>query len=173
MSTAKREKGVDEMSIFDDLGKKLSKAGGNAVEKTKQRTEIARINGRIKDEKKKIDESHRIIGEMFVEAFRDEAPEEFEVYIRQIDESNENIEKYKEDIDRVKGVKKCPVCGKELLAQDHFCSECGADFEEAVKEAEHAARFDEDSEVATCPDCGAIIKAGAEVCPACGVRFDR
>ena len=162
------------MSIFDDLGKKLSKAGGNAVEKTKQRTEIARINGRIKEENKKINECHRIIGEMFVEGFRDEAPEEFQVYIRQIDESRDNIDKYREDIDRVKGVKKCPVCGKELLAEDHFCSECGAEFEEAQKEAEaSAARYDEDTEVAACPECGAIIKAGAESCPACGVRFDK
>ncbi len=162
------------MSIFDDLGKKLSKAGGNAVEKTKKHTEIARINGRIKEEKKKIDECHRKLGEMFVESFRDEAPEEFQVYIRQIDDCLDNIEKYREDIDRVKGVKKCPVCGKELLAEDHFCSECGADFEEASKEAEKAARCDdEDAEVMTCPECGAIIKGNVDACPACGVRFDR
>ncbi len=161
------------MSIFDDLGKKLSKAGGNAVEKTKQRTEIARFNGRIKDENKKIDESYRQIGKLFVEHYRDEAPEEFDVFIRQIDESLENIEKYHEDIDRVKGVKKCPVCGKELLAEDHFCSECGADFEEASKEAEHFSESDDDGEVAPCPECGAIIKTGVDVCPACGVRFDK
>ncbi len=160
------------MSIFDDLGKKISKAGGNAVEKTKQRTEISRINGRIKEENKKIDESYRKIGEMFVENFREEAPEEFLVFIRQIDESHDNIEKYLEDINKVKGVKKCPSCGTILPDDAHFCSKCGIDFKEA--ESRRLSEEEEGSnQIMACPECGAIIKEDVDVCPACGVKIER
>ena len=41
------------MAFFDDLGKKISQAGQNAVQKTKEMTDIARINGMISDEEKK------------------------------------------------------------------------------------------------------------------------
>ena len=143
------------------------------MEKTKQRTEIARINGKIREEQRKIDDCHRRIGEMFVEAFREEAPEEFMVYINQIDECRDNIEHCKVDIDHVKGMKKCPRCGEKIGEKAKFCPECGLDFEHISDESGVVLRFDTDTEVMTCPECGSVIKGDAEECPACGVRFEK
>lgn len=52
------------MAFFDDLGKKLSQAGQTAVQKTKEITDIARINGLISDEEKKVNNNYYQIGKI-------------------------------------------------------------------------------------------------------------
>ena len=54
--------GDNVIEFFDDLGRKISQAGQSAVQKTKEMTDIVKLNSSIADEEKKIRNSYVEIG---------------------------------------------------------------------------------------------------------------
>lgn len=114
------------MAFFDDLGKKISKAGQNAVQKGKELADIAKINSAVYDEEKKIDDNYREIGKLYF-SLRGENPEvDFAAMIAAIHESESKIAEFKQQIKDIKGVVCCEKCGAEVSNNAAFCSACGA-----------------------------------------------
>ena len=153
------------MSFFENLGKKISQAGETAVEKTKQMTEIARLNGKIDDVQKNLDKVYKQIGEIYAEKYSDIAPEDLVDYITQVKNYQTELENLGKDLDYVKGYVRCGQCGSLIKIGDAFCGKCG----EAAPVVERAEK-DEDS--STCPKCGSEVDENARFCPDCGANLE-
>ncbi len=86
------------MSFFDELGKKISDASRNAVEKTKDIAELTRLNSVIKENESQLDTLYTEL---------------------------EDTEKNRKSVLELKGLEKCPFCGEEFSADETQCPECG------------------------------------------------
>lgn len=114
------------MAFFDDLTKKISQAGQTAVQKTKEMADIAKLNSSVSDEERKIEDSYREIGKLYV-SLRGESPEvDFAALIAAIRDSEGKIAGYRQQIKDIKGVVCCEKCGAEVSQNAAFCSACGA-----------------------------------------------
>jgi len=154
------------MAFFDDLGKKLSQAGQSAVQKTKEMTDIAKLNGMISDEEKKIKDTYYKIGKLYVETHQSVCENEFADMLSAINESENKIKEYKDQIQEIKGIEKCSKCGAEVANGAAFCGVCGAPM---TKEEPVVVDEAEDT-VKKCFGCGAEIAEGVAFCSQCGTK---
>ena len=67
-------------------------------------------------------------GKIIYKRYRDGVPvdEEEKAICEQIDDRMAQVDKYKEEMDGVKGNRFCPSCGNPIGRNDAFCSRCGA-----------------------------------------------
>lgn len=114
------------MAFFDDLGKKISQAGQNAVQKGKELADIAKLNSAVYDEEKKIDDNYLEIGKLYASLHGENPDVDFAALIAAIHESEGKIVEYKQQIKDIKGVVCCEKCGAEVSSNAAFCSTCGA-----------------------------------------------
>lgn len=149
------------MAFFDDLGKKISQAGQTAVQKTKEMTDIARINGAISDEEKKVNNNYFQIGKLYVAMHTTDYENDFAGMIAAIKESEIKIRDYRQQIQDIKGVVRCEKCGAEVASNVAFCSSCGTPM---PKQA--SAVLDENA--VKCTGCGAMVSKNMRFCTSCG-----
>lgn len=144
---------------------KISQAGQSAVQKTKDMTEIARINSLISDEEKKMNLAYVDIGKKYVSLHRNDSEAEFAAFVKEVVESEEKIAVWRDQILNIRGVRRCPNCGAELKDGVAFCSECGASVPKGAAASAEASKT-------VCPNCGAELKAGAAFCTKCGTKLN-
>lgn len=150
------------MAFFDDLGKKLSQAGQTAVQKTKEMTDIARINGLISDEEKKVNNNYYQIGKLYVAMHQSDFESDFGGMISTIRESEAKIRDYKQQIQDIKGVVRCEKCGAEVASNIAFCSSCGSPMPKKAQQPSNSANF------IKCIGCGAMVDKNMRFCTSCG-----
>lgn len=114
------------MGFFDDLGKKVTDAGQKAVQKTKEISEIASINSKISQNENKINQLYFQIGKIYVSLHRNDCEDDFKEMINTINELEQQIETFKDQVQEIKGIQHCPKCGAEVQSSVSFCSSCGA-----------------------------------------------
>lgn len=114
------------MAFFDELGKKISQAGQTVAQKTKELADITKINSAVSDEERKIDDSYREIGKLYVSLHAENPDVDFAALIAGIHEAESKIAEYKQQIKDIKGVVCCEKCGAEISNSAAFCSVCGA-----------------------------------------------
>lgn len=152
------------MAFFDDLGKKLSQAGQTAVQKTKEMTDIARINGAISEEEKRLFNTYYEIGKLYVALHLKDYEADFSSMIAALGESERKIKEYRQQIQAIKGVVRCEKCGAEVANNVAFCSSCGAKMTANVA--------DESNEnLVKCAGCGAMVDKDMKFCVACGKQM--
>ena len=111
---------------FEELGKKLVRLGQDTKSGVQKMGESYQINTKISDEKKKLDQLYRTIGEAVYKANRENPLEGLEEEFEAIKTVTENLAGYTEQLNKVKGVLYCSECGKEAVRGEKFCSGCGA-----------------------------------------------
>ncbi len=149
------------MAFFDEIGKKISQAGQTAVQKTKEMTDIARINSAIADEEKRINNNYFQIGKLYVAKHSTDFEEDFSGMITAVKESEEKIQNYRQQIQDAKGVVRCEKCGAEVSVGMAFCSSCGN-----AMPKQPTKTMDENS--TKCLSCGAIVSKNMRFCTSCG-----
>ncbi len=154
------------MAFFDDFGKKISQAGQNTLQKTREMADIAKINMQISDEEKRISNTYLEIGKLYVELHASDSEEAFKEMVQSIADSESKIKEYQVQIQDIKGVERCPKCGAEVAKDSAFCSACGS---EMPKKQEEAAK--EITEV-KCTNCGAVLKQDTKFCSECGTKVE-
>ena len=148
------------MAFFDEVGKKISQAGQTAVQKTKDITDLARLNGNISEEEKKINNSYTQIGKLYYAMHQNDCEEDFKGFITAIRESENKIVEYRQQIQDIKGIVRCEKCGAESPNTATFCSSCGATLpKQTVTENEDAV---------LCSRCGKMVAKDARFCTSCG-----
>ena len=138
-------------SIFNDLGKKLTLASQDAVKKAKELAEIAKLNGQILDEERKINKYYTEIGQQYAELFADSAEEPFVTLLKKLNDSNHNIQKYRTDIKEIKNIKTCDNCGSTFVGDAVYCSSCGEKQADAVEKVYESDDIYEDEDVIVVP----------------------
>ena len=152
------------MAFFDDLGKKLSQAGQTAVQKTKEMTDIARLNGAIAEQERKVSDTYFEIGKLYVLKHTEDYEDDFSVMIAALKESEERIKDFRQQIQDIKGVVRCGKCGAEIANNVAFCSSCGA---KIVTNSN--AELDEN--LIRCSGCGAMVEKNVKFCTSCGKQL--
>ena len=148
------------MAFFDDIGKKLSQAGQNAMQKTKEMTEVAKINGAINEEEKKINNTYFQIGKLYATLHSADYEADFEGMITYLKGAEQRIAQYKEQIQQIKKVTRCEQCGAEVADNSAFCSACGAQMPKKVAPV--------DPNMIVCPGCGQQVSKNMRFCTNCG-----
>ncbi len=149
------------MSFFQDIGRKITNAGQKTIQKTKNITDITRLNSMISEEERKIEINYNQIGRTYASLYVPEHDPNFSEPLKAINESKTRIQELKNQIHMIQGIRKCPKCGAEVPPNAAFCSACGTTIPKALPQ-------DASSGFQICARCGARIKKSMNFCTSCG-----
>jgi len=100
--------------------------------------EITKLNFSIGSEEDKIKKIYMQIGETVYRSFEkgEEVSGDLKELCEKVSDMKKNIEKMKQQILKIKGVKICPSCKGELPEEVAYCPKCGTKQEVVVSSAE-------------------------------------
>lgn len=150
------------MAFFDNLGRKISQVGQDALQKTKEMADIAKINSIIADEEKRINNIYYQIGKMYAELHLNDYENCFTPLMDSLNESECKIKDMKVKLQELKNVVKCANCGAEVSSMAVYCNACG----NAI--VNHSADTLQDTNMIKCDSCGSMIKKDMNFCTKCG-----
>lgn len=131
---------------FEELGKKLARLGQDTKNGVQKMGESYQINAKIGEERKKLEQLYRAVGEAVYQANKEKGLEGFEEEFEVIGTVLENIAVYTQQLNKVKGVLYCSACGREASKGERFCSGCGAKLPEV--EADISEKMKQDAKEA-------------------------
>ena len=111
------------MAFFEQLSKKLTDAGQNVAQQTKNLSEIARLSGVISEKEKSISQLYTTLGQLYFEQHKED-PEALS-QVASIQALLAEIAEHKVTIKKLKGITQCPNCGGDVAADAVFCNHCG------------------------------------------------
>jgi predicted amidophosphoribosyltransferase len=132
----------------------------SAVQKTKDMTDIARINSLISDEEKKINGVYTQLGKFYATLHANDYESQFAGMMIAIKEAEMNISLYKKQILDIKGVTICEKCGSEVAKSVLFCNVCGSQMPKT--------EFNDFSNSTRCSSCGVMVPKDVRFCTNCG-----
>lgn len=147
------------MAFLDDISKKISQASQNVVQKTKDFSDVNRINSLVADEEKKMNNNYYQIGKLYVAMYGNNHAPEFDHMISQIKESERKINDFRQQLKDIKGIVNCERCGAEVEPGVAFCGTCGAPMPKISSDGEVMVK---------CPACGQMISKDMRFCTGCG-----
>lgn len=136
------------MALFDKLTDIFNSTGKEIGKKAKDVISTVKLEGEITGQETKIRDAFLKIGEQYFEAFKDDPDSPYAKIIAEVTEAKAKIADLRNQINDLKGLVKCPVCGEAVSADQAFCPKCGAKLpekaveekvEEAVEEVKEAA----------------------------------
>ena len=126
---------MSKMAFFEQLGKRLTDAGQNVAQQTKNLADVTQLNSAISDREKKISQLYLSIGQQYYESHKGDLSAEHRELINEINTLQAENEQNREKIKQIKGVVKCPHCGADVPLNAAFCSICGTKMIQSVPPA--------------------------------------
>lgn len=142
------------MAFYDDLNKMVS----NAKRKTKDITDSAKINSAISEEEKKINAVYYQIGKLYASLHPSDYEQDFNGMMAQVAEIEAKLASYRQQLQQIKGVKRCEKCGADVAMNSVFCPGCGSEM----------PRNENGEELVKCVACGNYVAKGLRFCTLCG-----
>ena len=126
------------MAFFEDLGKKLTKVGEVAAEKTKGVAEYTKLNAKILDIQNKLDKAYVEVGKKYLELHPANEEEDMKAVVEAVYVLEDQLKDLRKQLQELKGTAKCATCGSECAADDVFCRKCGSELkkEEVIIDAD-------------------------------------
>jgi hypothetical protein len=149
------------MGFLDNFGKKVADAGQKTMQKTKEMSDIVRINSMITQSENKIKDVYYQIGKLYVSIHQNDCEEEFLEMVSTVVELEQNVRECREQIQELKGIRHCEICGAQMPKDSTFCSSCGS----SVFESEEKIST---NDYKKCPNCGNNVENGISFCVFCG-----
>ncbi|HCT90574.1 MAG TPA: hypothetical protein DF613_04200 [Lachnospiraceae bacterium] len=153
------------MAFMDNMKNRFSQASQSTVQKAKDLSELARLNGTISDTENRISELYGKIGYDVYCAYRDRPLPEVAGLIGQVTELHQSIEACRAQIKAINAANSCPNCGAKIRQGMAFCSGCGYKLPVVEQPAPSA-------QAAFCTNCGAPITPGSLFCTSCGKKIE-
>ena len=151
------------MAFLDELAKKINGVTASAAQKTKEMSEISRLNSAMNEEEAKINNAYFQIGRLYCVNHSEYYEEGFEIFINVVKESENKIKDIKAQIREIKGIVTCTKCGQDIPSNVAFCSFCGTPAPKAKAVA--------DPNSVICPGCRATVAGGMRFCTNCGYQL--
>lgn len=115
------------MAFFEDLGKKLTKVGEVAAEKTKGVAEYTKANAKILDIQNKLDKAYVAVGKKYVELHPANDEEGMMDVVEAVYALEDQLKDLRKQLQELKGTVKCETCGSDCDSNDVFCRKCGSE----------------------------------------------
>ncbi len=115
------------MAFFEDLGKKLTKVGEVAAEKTKGVAEYTKTNAKILDIQNKLDKAYVAVGKKYLELHPANDEEGMMAVVEAVYALEDQLKDLRRQLQELKGSVKCGSCGSDCDGDDVFCRKCGAE----------------------------------------------
>ena len=154
------------MAFFEQIGKRLTDAGQNVAQQTKDLADVTKLNTAISEKEKKISQLFSLIGQSYYEGHKNDDTAEERDKIAEVNALYSEIFANHEKIKQIKGVVKCENCGADVPLNAVFCNACGT----KVKCVENTMKSAEED--CLCPACNAIVEKGNLFCNHCGTKID-
>lgn len=162
------------MAFLEDIGKKISQTSQGAVQKTKDFTEITKLNGQISQLQKEAEGYYNQLGKAYYELHKEDAEQALAGLTSSIKNTLQQVDQLNEQIQKIKTAKRCVNCGNELGEDTMFCPVCGTKVPEPepqpVSQAQPAPMAQPAAQAPSrfCTNCGAAQAADAAFCSECG-----
>lgn len=125
-------------------------------QKTREIADSAKLSSTISEEEKKINRIYTEIGKRYYAAHAlDEVPE-FPEQMSAISASRQKIKDCQDQLQKLRSVARCNVCGAEVPGSSAFCPSCGSPMNAAS------------AYVGNCSKCGNPLLSGVRFCTRCG-----
>lgn len=134
-------------SFFEDLGRKIGETAETVTNKAGEAVEVQRLKNQIRTLERGNERDYMELGRMVYDHYKDGEVVDAEAIgiCEAIENREESIGKYEQQISDVKGDVTCDGCGKSVSRDMAYCPYCGAkapekaeqeatDYAEAVKE---------------------------------------
>lgn len=145
-------------TFFEDLTKRLGETAELVGNKANEAMEVQKLKNQIRTLERNNEDDLAELGRIIYEKFLngEELEEEETALCEAIEDREESIEEYTEQISDLKGDTKCEVCGKSIAKGMAYCPYCG---EKVPTDVPTDADFvDEDEDIVT-----AVKEAADEV----------
>ena len=153
--------------ILDDLGRRIQNAGKTTVQKTKELTDIAKLNSAIADEERSQKNLFLQLGREYFNNHAEDAEEALSHTVRDIADSKARVKSLQHEINDIRGIRICEACGAEVRLGAVFCTACGVRLPDYVAPArEPGANPDR------CIYCGRELNKADRFCPTCGTKIE-
>ncbi|MFI3202046.1 MAG: zinc ribbon domain-containing protein [Eubacteriales bacterium] len=117
------------MALLDDIANMLTQASQSTVQKTKDMSEVSKINSLILAEENKVKNYHTIIGQKYMKQVEEDSIDLFPEETKGVLEATEKIKKYRQQIKEIRGVQQCSNCTADVVKGAVFCAFCGTPVE--------------------------------------------
>lgn len=154
------------MGFFDDISRKLTAVGQEAISQGSALAGSARTKMRLSDLERQLNGAYAELGRQFFDASQEAPSEEYMKPFARIKDLSAQIESCRADLRREKGVSLCPKCGAEVPLGSSFCSVCGSTIPQPAPMQQPAPYM-----TVKCPQCGAEHPNGTAFCTSCGTNL--
>ena len=113
--------------MINDIKNKVAETAKNAIKKSNELVEVAKINIAIGEAQSNIDNLLKDIGKVIYDAYKEGEyfVEEISSKCMEIDEIADSIDDLRNKLSQLKNIKICSQCEKENERDAYFCSRCG------------------------------------------------
>lgn len=125
------------MDFFQKIGNTLSNTGKDIAKKTKDMSDISRLNHEITKQQEQINRTYSEIGKLYFQNYSTLDYTELKELCDSIKQANQKIEDLKAEITQIKGIINCPKCNAEVSVSASFCASCGHKLKEETTTSEN------------------------------------
>lgn len=147
------------MAFFDEAKKNINQVSQSAMQKTKDLSEIAKLNSSITECENKIRELYSKIGYETYRAYIDAVVPETEPLLMEVSSLYQTIDANRNRINELNAAKLCPNCGAKISKKHLFCGNCGYRFAKPEKKLQRI-----------CPNCRSELADDSIFCSNCGTK---
>lgn len=144
--------------IINEIGKKLSKTGQQALDKTKNFAEVSRLNIKLAEEEQQLEDLYANLGRMFYKVNKHKPELLYKEMFGAIGGSLQNVAAIQTQISGLKGNRACPQCGESCVDGASYCIRCGTGLN-PVAPTEIVYKL--------CTNCGEVGQALDQTCAKC------
>lgn len=155
------------MAFFDDITSRITRAGNTAVQKTQEAAEVAKLNGQISTEEKRIHNLYTGLGTLYFQKYGTNPDPDFVSTCQEIVQAQEKVTLLRNQILEVRSQVLCPSCGNPIEKGTLFCSYCGYKVVPATMNQKSEA--ERETPIVQC-SCGATLSPNQKFCAKCGQK---
>ena len=166
------------MSFLTDLSNKISNVAKEAAKKSSSFMEITNISMQMDKDERAVENYFYEMGKSLFENYAKDSwvQERYSERMCEIRSLQENIEKLKREVSKIKNVKICETCETELESSVLFCPKCGTkckteEPQDEMAENEKPECGDQAETFKKCKVCTGDNTIDAKFCSKCGATF--
>jgi len=147
-------------NFFNEIGKKISKTGSQAIDRTKNFAEVSRLNLKLAEEEQQLEDLYANLGRLYFKANRNNPELMYREIFGAIEGSQKNAAYIQNLINELKGSRTCPDCKAPCLEEAAYCARCGTGLNPVTP-------MEKEIVYKLCTNCGEVGQAGDERCFKC------